>query len=260
MDSVVEDFSISSPLDALAAWWSSFVLNRALVRYPASDSSTLEDGVKHDLSLATLTAPPMSCAQLRAFVANAVLLDEDRSTYIDAAFKALPSRPPCSTADGVASSPRALLMNLIGDAPVTADVQKSLTLAKCLSLVEERNISTNAEARPRATLVVNNSHLPEVSITLLSLVAALKVLDVFLQDDNLRAESKHGLERMVHSMRVWVGRETGRRSGLPSKTRCRIIKRCLDASKTLVGLNEDDEVIDAGYVSQSDAGSETEKP
>ncbi|OCL01194.1 uncharacterized protein K441DRAFT_532123 [Cenococcum geophilum 1.58] len=255
MDSVVEDFSISSPLDALAAWWSGFVLNRALVRYLASDCPTVEDVVKHDLALATLTAPPMSCAQVRAFVANAVLLDEDRSSHIDAAFTRLPSSPSLSTVGDVVSPPRALLMNIVGDAPTTADVKKALTLAKCLFLVEEQNTTKNVESRPRATFVVNNSYFPEASITLLSLVAALKVLDVFLRDDNLLTESKHGLERMVHSMRVWVGLETGRRSGLQSKTQCKIIERCLNASKMLVGMSGKDEEIDAGYVSQSDTDS-----
>jgi hypothetical protein len=60
---------------------------------------------------------------------------------------------------------------------------------------------------------------------------------------------------MGHSMRVWVGLETGRRSGLQSKTQCKIIKRCLDASKMLVGMSGKDEEIDAGYVSQSDTDS-----
>jgi len=146
-------------------------------------------------------------------------------------------------------------MNIVGDAPTTADVKKALTLAKCLFLVEEQNTTKNVESRPRATFVVNNSYFPEASITLLSLVAALKVLNVFLQDDNLLSESKHGLERMVHSMRVWVGLETGRRSGLHSKTQCKIIERCLDASKMLVGMSGKDEEIDAGYVSQSDTDS-----
>lgn len=261
MDSVVEDFSISSPLDALAAWWSSLVLNRALISSLASNSPTIKEGVKHDLGLANLTAPPMSCAQLRALVANAVLLDDDRSNHINAAVKALPSppSPPSLSRTGdLASPPRVPLINLIGNAPIAEDVKKALTLAKCLSLVEEENMAKNAESRPRATFVVNNGYFPAASMTLLSLTAALKVLDVFLHERNLCAESKNGLERIAQSMRIWVGFETGCRSGLQSKTRCKIIDKCLDASKMLVGMSGNDEEIDAGYVSQSDTGSVTE--
>ncbi|KAF2185692.1 hypothetical protein K469DRAFT_726505 [Zopfia rhizophila CBS 207.26] len=247
MDSVVEDFAISSPLDALAAWWSSFVLNKALAGFLGSKDSTWKESVQRNLVLATRTAPPTSQTQLRALVAQAVLLDDDRASHIATAFKALPSSPSSSMSRDTKKSPRALLMNLVGDAPIAADVRKALTLAKCHALVE----SSSIEARRRATYVVNNTFLPEATTTLLSFVAGYKILNHFIQDQTLQAESSQGLERLASSLRVWVGHEAGRRSGLTNKVRGRIIGHCLDASKTLVGLVEPEE-IDAGYVSQSD--------
>lgn len=252
MDGVVEDFAISSTLDALAAWYSSFVLSRALVGYLATDSVKLTDNVKQDLDLATCTAPPTSCAKLRALVAKAVLIDEDRSTHINAAFRALPSQPSSTTLEDNIASPRAVLMNLVGDTPIAAEIRTALTLAKCLALVE----SSNDEARLRATFVVNGYYLPESSVTILSFVAGYKTINYFLQDETVRAESKQGLERMSSSLRVWIGREAGRRSGLQTKTRGKIVERCLDISKMLVGMGEITEDTDAGYVSQSDNGDD----
>jgi hypothetical protein len=119
-------------------------------------------------------------------------------------------------------------MNPIGEAPMAADVRKALELAKCHALVE----IDNPQARGSAICLVNNTFLPEASTTLLSFVAGYKVLNHFIQDPVLQSESSHGLERLASSLRMWVGHETGRRSGLSNKVRGRIVNRCLDASMT----------------------------
>lgn len=259
MDSVVEDFAISSPLDALAAWFSSYVLNRALARYLESNSSSVMDEVKDDLDLAVRTAPPNSVSQVRALVATSILLEKDRNENIIAAFDSLPSQPHIPALKNKISSPRALLMNVVGEAPIAADVRKSLTLVKCLALAETFVASGSEEARVRATFVVNNTSLPEASLTLLSFVAAYKVLRIFSNENKLLAESRQGLERIASSMRVWIGREAGRRSGLSTKTKGRIVEACLSVSKMLVGMQESSsDEGDAGYASQSDVEPETQ--
>ncbi|KAF2029194.1 hypothetical protein EK21DRAFT_68159 [Setomelanomma holmii] len=234
MDSVVEDFSMSSPLDALAAWYSSLVLQKALASTLASQGSLTKESVVSDLDLALQSAPPNSQAQLRILVAQAVVLDTDRDAHIATALKALPSRPEPS------------FLNLVDTTPVAADVRKALTLAKCLALIS----SPSTEARRRATYVVNKTYLPEVTTTLLSFVAAHKVVRLFMQDKDLQVEASTGLERIAKSLRMWVGHETGKRSGLNDKVRKRIVTRCLEASKALVGLKQKDDVDD-GYASAS---------
>jgi len=76
-----------------------------------------------------------------------------------------------------------------------------------------------------------------------------------MADDTLKKETSCGLERTASSLRMWIGHETGRRSGLTNKVRSRIISSCLDASKMLVGLAEskkkDDADVDDGYASAS---------
>jgi hypothetical protein len=243
MDRVVEDFAIASPLDALAAWYSSYVLKRGLASYLASRSDKVKESVQIDLSLAVRTAPPVSQSHLRAHVAQAVVLDDERATHLAKACAALPL--PTTPSKGTA------LMNIVGDAPAAVDVQKALTLAKCYSLVD----STDAEARRQALHVINNIHLPEATTTLLSFVAGYKVLNYCMQDPIAQAQTSLGLERLASSLRMWVGHETGRRSGLSSKVRGRIVSRCLEASKMLVGLTEREDV-DPGYCSSSVKGDD----
>jgi hypothetical protein len=241
MDGVVGDFAICSPLDALSAWYSSLVLSKALASTLATKSSPVKESVISDMHLALQAAPPNSQAQLRSLVAQAVILDDDRASRITTALEALPSTPG-STNTG--------LMNLVDDVPVAADVRKALTLAKCLFLVS----SSSPDARRRAIFVVNNTYFPEITTTLLSFVAGHKVLTLFMQDPELQADTSVGLERIAKSLRMWVGHETGTRSGLSNKVRGRIVASCLEASTALVGLKEKDEItgdVDDGYVSAS---------
>jgi hypothetical protein len=135
---------------------------------------------------------------------------------------------------------------------VAADVRKALTLAKCLSLIS----SSSPDARRRAIFVVNNTYLPESTTTLLSFVAAHKLLMLFMQDAKLQKDTSTGLERIAKSLRMWVGHGTGKRSGMSNKVRGRIVASCLEASTVLVGLKEKDDGtsvgdVDDGYVSAS---------
>jgi hypothetical protein len=241
MDAVVEDFAICSPLDALSAWYSSLVLNQGLVSTLATKSTSPKEGVVVDLDLALRCAPPNSQAQLRALVAQAVVLDDDRNARIATALEALPSSPKPAEAG---------FINLVGNGFVATDVRKALTLAKCIALTS----SSSPEAHRRAIYVVNNTYLPEVTTTLLSFVAGFKVMNAFMDDETLRAETSAGLERVASNLRMWIGHDSGRRIGLTNKVRSRVVSSCLDASKSLVGLSKKkkrEADVDDGYVSAS---------
>jgi hypothetical protein len=240
MDSVVEDFAISSPLDALAAWYSSLVVNKALVDTLATKNFSPKESTTLDLDLALRTSPPNSQAQLRALVAQTIVLEDERNVRIATALKALPSTPQNGDSG---------FINLVGNGSVARDVRKALTLAKCLALLE----TSDAQARQRAVYVVNNTYLPEVTTTLLSFVAGHKVLTHFMRDSRLQAETSSGLERIASSLRMWVGHETGRRSGLSNKVRTRIVESLKTSIKKLVGLAETkvEPDVDDGYVSAS---------
>lgn len=249
MDSVVMDFAICSPLDALAAWWSCHVLRKGMAASLSSKTCTPREEVKCDLELAARTAPPTSQAHLRALVAKAILLDEERSDHIAAALKALPASPLTVTARDTQKSSHTTLVNPVADTPIAADIKKALTLAKLLHLAQ----SERGEVRLWASKAVNATPFLEVRTTLLSFVAGYKLLNYFIQDPLLQSQASRGLERVASSLRMWVGHDTGKRNGLSNKVRGRIVRQCLDASKTLVGLAEPEDVDD-GYVSSSIKG------
>ncbi|CAI6332345.1 unnamed protein product [Periconia digitata] len=247
MDGVVEDFAISSPLDALAAWYSSYRLKRGLVGYLGSRGGKVKDNIKTDLELAVQTAPPTSQAHVRSLVAQAVVLEDNTNARIATACNALPSPPTA------AQSKQTTFMNLVGNADTAIDVRKALTLAKCHMLIQHTSVS----ARQRAAFVVNNTRLVEGTTTLLSFVAAYKVLNHFVQDPIVRSQTSYGLEKMASLLRHWVGHETGKQSGLGNRVRGRLVSRCLEASKMLVGLAEKED-MDPGYFSSSMKGDEVE--
>lgn len=96
LDIVEEDPAIQSSLDALAAWWSSHLLQSALLRYfeassGGDDSKKNRDVFKKQIKLALDVAPPLSAAHTRALVMNAVFLEQNRVENIGKVLSALPS-------------------------------------------------------------------------------------------------------------------------------------------------------------------------
>jgi hypothetical protein len=91
LDVVVEDPAIRSSLDSLAAWWSSHVLQRALLQSFEVESSSTEK-TRAQIELALDVAPRPSAAYTRALVMKAVFCEEDRVQNIGTVLAALPSK------------------------------------------------------------------------------------------------------------------------------------------------------------------------
>jgi hypothetical protein len=251
MDSVVEDFAISSPLDALAAWWSNAMLKHILVEGLYADRPI----VAASLDFVVRTAPPRSGAHIRVLAAKAILVKEGRMEHVDAALKALPSPHELTTQSATqAPSPRTFL-NTIGQAPVSADVRTAITLAKCLALAEiSPDDPLSGVAYRRAIDFLNTYYRPSAkSFSLLSFVGAYSILDIFCSQDLLLQPTRLTLERMSNNMRIWVGRDEGRAAICFSKARAKCVERCISASKMLVGVVDvDQDESDAGYASQEE--------
>jgi hypothetical protein len=87
MDVVVEDHTIRSPLDAVAAWWSTQRLRLALT----SSIQNSQDGISGvHLQSALMVAPPGSAAQTRALALHAVFHQHMRQDYYLCASNTLP--------------------------------------------------------------------------------------------------------------------------------------------------------------------------
>ena len=251
-DAVVCDFAISSPLDALAAWYSSLATNKVLEHSLLLGPSKLVLG---GLETALAIAPPNSAVQVRALVAKAVLVSKGRSDLIDIAYKALPkSSDFCSSSDPDAPiSPQRL--NVVPITPVSKDVPVALVLAKCLALVENETQSAESDvskdAHEGAVAALLRFRPTENNFTILSFAAAYRVLDHFVDDEDLSLETRPVLERMANAMRVWMGKDHHAAIAIKQKIRLSVVQRCLGASKQLTGVKEPgsdgEDESDAGY-------------
>lgn len=248
-DSVVEDFAISSPLDALAAWLSSHYVSTTLAQSLAGAAQNI---IIAQVDTAIAIAPPTSGAQLRALTTKAVIVKEDRLELVDAAYQALPSESIKKLESP--KSPQTLL-NVIGRGPISSDIRSALLLAKCLALAEAQAadvipLEARQAALSRSIAAVNRYRPSENSFTLLTFVAAFGVLDTFTQHPVMLESTRPSLELMVTCMRVWVGKNSGTATSLPTKLRSKCVERCVATSKMLVGVDFSDTESDAGYVSQ----------
>jgi len=251
-DGVVGDFAISSPLDALAAWYSSLAINKVLEHSLLLGPSKQ---VLAGLETAIGIAPPNSAVQARALVAKAVLTPKDRAQLVEAAYKALPKtqRVRISSDSDATQSPQPL--NVVPITPVSKDVPVALVLAKCLALVENEDGQTEDEAtsdaHEGAVTALLRYRPTENGFTILSFAAAYRVLLHFTDDEDLSLETRPVLERMANAMRVWMGKERSAAAVINQKIRLSVIQRCISASKQLTGVkdheSDDEDESDAGY-------------
>ncbi|KAJ5154317.1 uncharacterized protein N7500_009756 [Penicillium coprophilum] len=95
LDVVDEDPAIQCSQDALAAWWSSHLLQTALLNYfeasekgPVSKAS--RDAFKEKIRMSLDVAPELSAAHTRALVMKAVFFEQNRIENVGAVLAALP--------------------------------------------------------------------------------------------------------------------------------------------------------------------------
>jgi hypothetical protein len=95
LDVVDEDPAIQCSEDALAAWWSSHLLQTALLNYfeasgKGSVSKASRDAFKEKIRMALDVAPRLSAAYTRALVMKAVFFEQNRIENVGAVLAALP--------------------------------------------------------------------------------------------------------------------------------------------------------------------------
>lgn len=246
MDNVIEDHAIRSPLDAVAAWFSTMTIDGALSRSLEKDNDAATD-VEYLVDLANKVAPPVSGTQTRALAAKSVLVDADREASIAATLAALPARTPSIslTTDSVTAVPS----NMITHTPVSPDIHIALTLAKLLSLASPTSLPA---ARVHAASALSALHLLPSSLMLLTSVAAFKLLRVFSSDTVLFNAGKSGVDDLAASLRMWIGTRAGKRAGLSRKQKSVMVEAALSVSKRVGGWREEGEEKDSGYGSLQD--------
>lgn len=234
-DSVVEDHAIRSPLDAVAAWYTNTAIDDTLADALSDNVSTFD--TEYYIGLALSVAPPASSTHVRALAAKAVLSKTNRDANIIVALEALPVLSPASG------------MNLVNHAPASPDVCTALTLAKMISLCSP---SSPRSARMRAFNAINDLHLAPGDFTLLTAVAAYRLLRIMSLKEGMPKSTEHGIEELAGSLRVWAG--TSSAKGLRHK-RTKVVRLCLSVLRAAGSWSEKD----SGYVSNSSSQQGSQK-
>lgn len=245
MDTVVEDESIRSPLDALAAWYSSLIIQSVLAT--SLKPAKQQTHISSDLQVALKVAPPNSKAQLRTLVAKAVLDSDTEGKDLLLALKSF-EEDQNNVAPGISvSTPVA----------ITTDIKIAIRCAMALNMLSNGR-------REGATRLFNDfdwrrqsSGAISSDIGLLGFVAIWKTLNTFVSsDENWVKEAGESVDRVAAVLRIWIGdrRMRGARKILVGHNDCkRVIDFCNGLLRRLAGLEEGS---DDGYVSGSGAVEE----
>ncbi|KAL6918040.1 hypothetical protein ACHAPO_000150 [Fusarium lateritium] len=232
MDVVVDDTAIGSPLDAVAAWWSTQMLHRTLIATMEKDEETLSTKAE-DIELSIKVAPLGSTAQARAIVARAVLVDKARGANIASALQSMGNEKV-----------DALLSNSI--CVVDSSFQAStsdfrLALRCAMAIAHLRRV----ECTPGSThqgLRMIDSVMTRGSVSqmcLLGCTAALQLMEELYEQKAAAETFNSSLERLSGGLRLWMGGAPGEKCGVASDVREKVVNRCLTITKSMVGMDSD---------------------
>ena len=248
MNAVVEDPAVRSPMDAVAAWYSSALLQRVLAAVLSEDDDTapLPKDLEDELALAVNTAPIGSNAQVRALVARAVLVKKSRGSNIADVICAMsPSLNPDKHPEYSGGVPPLI------DSPTSvicpdADVQMALCCAKSIAHLERFSVP------PPSVFAVIDSILPSREahgMSLLGCAAAFRLMSILYKHPFGKDVCNMSLERLSGTLRLWIGGPAGDNTGLDEDVRQCMVDKCIAVTKSVVGMD----TLDSGYGSMSDS-------
>jgi hypothetical protein len=240
MDNVVDDVAISSPMDAVAAWWSTEVLHRVLTDALDKGARPRADPAE-DIDVATSVSPIGSYAQLRAILARAVLVKQSRGAHIAAALQALKT-------DRVAS-PLARSNLIVGHGFDDFSPDFSIALRCAMAIAHLTRVASTPNAALANVDSLNSIVRPEntTCMSLLGFTSLMELMDYLLAHKKGDAKVDFILEKFAATLRLWVGGQFTSQCGIHSQLRQQVVERCLAVTKSLVGME-----IDTGYGSMSD--------
>lgn len=186
LDVVEEDPAIQSSLDALASWWSSYLLQRALLKYFEASSGSAaakknRDIFKAKIDCALDVAPQPSAAHTRALVMKAIFFEQDRIQNIGMVLDALPSEK-----DKEKHTPA---FNFL-DSSLPVSVREEISVAvRCamIAAIFKARFTGDTSMPPyftieRAITWFNQLPIDPVELTLLGFAAVFHLLHVLSSD------------------------------------------------------------------------------
>jgi hypothetical protein len=230
MDSVVEDPAIRSPLDALAAWYSSLVLHNVLINFLEAKTGKADRkaAIPNDLDIALKIAPRASLVQSRCLVARAVLLDESRGANIAAALQALPISS-LQSINCAPTNPKTASPGFIRS-PIPPDPALAIRCAMAIALLKRPQSSKEAIA------FCGQFRFSHNTLGLFGFTAMYNFLDAAFRDKDVANDIRDVLENFAGTLKIWIGQKHIDNSGLEKEAMVNVASLCLEVFNWLIGM------------------------
>ena len=193
VDDSAEDTAMRGPLDALALWSSSLVLQETLRDF--LDKGETNEGYLSQIEIALRTAPPGSSSSIRALAAKTIFSEADRTENINKLLQALPSA-------SAVIFPGSLSEMSPFSSTVCSDVLTSIECAKVLDTL----------ARPQPASFDSAVHLLDqicsgiTALDVLALAAAYKLVVVLVKDPGIDGKRLCSLNDIIRNTTVNLGK------------------------------------------------------
>jgi hypothetical protein len=250
VDMVVEDCAIRSPLDALAAWASSYTLRQTIHAW-YNENCWLSESHKSQIQLALDIAPPTSSAYVRALAAKTVFVETDRGLNITKLLREITPSKLGHTDDGMKPQHKSTFIDSSIPEPIRNDVN---AIRQCASAIDSLTGQTCTHREiykavdTLATIYVNAD-----ALSLLGLAASHQLLRV-LADQAINQETASRLDYIRTLLKTWINDPERRKIPLDAQERAMIttaldrVVMCPSWKRRHSGASND-----TGYESMSDA-------
>lgn len=242
MDTVVDDVAVGSPMDAVAAWWSTEILHQVLSETLDKDNSApMETAVANDVAIGIKVSPAGSIAEMRATLAKAALVSQSRGANIAAALEAMQS-------DRMTRSfgkPEFVVTTGCG----TASPDFNVALRCAMGIAHLTRVASTPNAQLQGLDSLENLLSPE-STSCMSLLGFTSAMELMLQLLEYKGHSSavdFSLEKLAATLRLWIGGRYATSCGIDAELRQHVVEKCLSVTKSLVGME-----IDTGYGTMSE--------
>ncbi|KAL6892870.1 hypothetical protein HDV57DRAFT_507428 [Trichoderma longibrachiatum] len=253
MDSVVDDTSIGSPMDALAAWWSTAKVHEILTTTLYGDEAEPDE---ETMELAVKVAPLGSRAHARAVMARSVLAHQSRGRNIAAAVQVLRVDAGGSSlidpmsfaradsnpfADKAAASP---------PPPNSPDPDLQLCLRCATAAAHIKRLGgpvASSKQYVRESIEKVIALATRTRMSLLGFTSVMEVLEQVLAHKETTNSFAPLVESLAAILRLWMGSPLALQCGVPPDLQDKMINKCLGITKRVVGME-----VDTGYESMTD--------
>ena len=232
IDDIAEDTAMRGPLDALALWSSSLILQEALNNF--LESGEISQVHRSQIEIALRTAPPGSSSSIRALAAKTIFSEADRTYNINKLLEAL---PPSSTV----SLPSSISETSPFSSVVCNDVLTSIECAKVLEILTgPQSDSVTLES---AVQVLDRTCSEIKSLDVLAMAAAYHLLLVLINNPAIAGPSRCSLNHIILNTVVELNEPN-------DKTRTRAQDTLVAALRKLqVQRRSSSASVESGYVS-----------